>query len=62
MKYAEVEQEDWDKVRKNEYGPGRGIVKMSEFLYTQVSLENGSLDTPDNGSTWSLLTHVHLES
>lgn len=62
LKYAEMEQAEWEDVRQNTYSPdGNGVVKMSEYLCTLVSLEGGSLETPDKGSTWSLLPHVCVE-
>lgn len=62
-KYAEMEQRAWEEVKQNKYIPdGNGIVKMSKYLCTLVHMEDGSLDTPDKGSTWCLLAHVRIES
>ena len=60
-KYTELEQQEWEDVKQNKYTPD-GIVKMSKYLCTLVSLDDDRLDTPDKGSTLGLLPHVRLES
>lgn len=62
-KYNELEQALWEEVRTCCYQPdGHGVVKMSRYHCTLVSLESGAFKNPDKGSTWMLLPHVHIES
>lgn len=61
-KFSEVQRELWQLIETNFYDPpGNGVVKMSKYHCSLVSLEDDVFENPDKGSTWMLLPFTLIE-